>query len=68
MFIIGHCCFQNWCGVFTDQSLKGTILGDSHSPQEFRNNGPLSNNDNFAKDFSCPKGSKMNPEKKCTVW
>ena len=60
--------FQGWCAVKTDEALKTQILTDNHSPQAFRTIGPLSNNDDFAKDFNCPKGSKMNPEKKCTVW
>ena len=60
--------FQNWCAVWTDEMQKARILTDKHSPGAFRIIGPLSNNDDFAKDFNCPKGSQMNPEKKCTVW
>ena len=59
---------QNWCQVSTDQGLKDQILLDFHSPGEFRIKGPLSNNQDFARDLNCPKGSKMNPEKKCRVW
>ena len=60
--------FQGWCAVNTDEALKTQILTNTHSPQAFRTIGPLSNNEDFAKDFNCRKGSKMNPEKKCTVW
>ncbi|XP_011705369.1 PREDICTED: neprilysin-like, partial [Wasmannia auropunctata] len=40
----------------------------SHSPTEFRIRGPLSNMEEFSRDFNCPVGSRMNPMKKCTVW
>lgn len=39
-----------------------------HSPGMFRVLGPLSNMRQFAEDFHCPVGSKMNPAKKCEVW
>ena len=39
-----------------------------HSPGKYRILVPLSNNEDFAKDFNCPAGSGMNPEKKCKVW
>ena len=60
--------FQNWCSKWRDEALKSYILTHPHSPLEFRTIGPLRNNYDFAKDFNCPIGSKMNPEKKCTVW
>jgi len=30
--------------------------------------GPFSNQKEFSKDWNCPLGSAMNPEKKCSVW
>ena len=59
---------QLWCSKYHDSALRELILTDYHSPGEFRVIGPLSNNYDFAKDFNCPVGSRMNPEKKCSVW
>ena len=43
---------------------------DTHTIGKYRILGPLQNNENFAKDFKCKEGSRMNPklEKKCTFW
>ena len=39
-----------------------------HSPGIFRIIGVLSNSEDFAKEYNCPKNSPMNPETKCTIW
>ena len=39
-----------------------------HAPGAFRLIGPLSNSKQFSEDWACPENSKMNPDKKCTVW
>jgi len=57
-----------WCGKYRPESLKLRILTGAHSPAEFRVNGPFSNMKEFSKDWNCPIGSPMNPEKKCAVW
>ena len=59
---------QLWCSKYRDDFLKKVITSGVHAPGEYRINGPLSNNEEFAKDFNCPKTSTMNPEKKCTIW
>jgi len=59
---------QTWCGVERTETLKKSILTDVHSPNEFRVHGTLQNLKEFASDFQCPKGSKMNPIHKCEVW
>lgn len=59
---------QTWCSSFRPEALKKRILTGVHSPTQFRVLGPFSNMKEFAEDFKCSKGSKMNPEKKCEVW
>ncbi|XP_054271423.1 neprilysin-2 isoform X2 [Macrosteles quadrilineatus] len=59
---------NTWCSKYRPETLKLRIITGQHSPGEFRVRGPFSNRPEFAKDFSCPTGSKMNPTKKCQVW
>lgn len=59
---------QVWCAKWRDAALKSQIETGQHSPGKYRILVPLSNNEDFAKDFNCPAGSGMNPEKKCKVW
>lgn len=59
---------QVWCAKYRDAALNKIVLTGAHSPGNFRIIGPLSNFDEFARDFNCKVGSKMNPEKKCKVW
>ena len=57
-----------WCSKYRPESLKLRITTGFHSPGKFRVIGPFSNQEEFARDFRCPAGSKMNPSKKCKVW
>ncbi len=59
---------QVWCTVATEefQRLQGTA--DPHSPGRFRVLGPLSNNPDFSRAFSCAEGTPMNPKGSCEVW
>jgi len=57
-----------WCNVRRPASLKNQVLTDPHSPSQFRVNGPFANMPEFAQDWGCPAGTKMNPKKRCNVW
>lgn len=57
-----------WCSNYRPETLKLRILTGAHSPAEFRVNGPFSNRPEFARDWNCPAGSKLNPAKRCSVW
>ncbi|XP_040574082.1 neprilysin-2 isoform X2 [Lepeophtheirus salmonis] len=57
-----------WCAKFRPKALKLRVLTGVHSPDMFRVRGPFSNMPEFARDFNCPKGSHMNPAKRCEVW
>ena len=66
MFWLGYA--NIWCAKYRPEYLRDLILTNPHTPNEFRIVGSLSNRPEFAKDFNCPVGSPMNPEKKCSVW
>lgn len=59
---------NTWCSKYRPEAMKLRITTGFHSPGKFRVLGPLSNMEEFSKDFNCPLGSKMNPKKKCAVW
>ncbi|XP_039987146.1 endothelin-converting enzyme-like 1 [Xiphias gladius] len=59
---------QNWCMKRRSQSIYLQMLTDKHAPEHYRVIGSVSQFDEFARVFHCPKGSPMNPEEKCSVW
>ncbi|XP_043277786.1 neprilysin-2-like [Venturia canescens] len=44
------------------------VASDCDRNQKPQYNAMVAHNSNFAQDFSCPKGSKMNPPQKCKMW
>ncbi|KAK3104558.1 hypothetical protein FSP39_004964 [Pinctada imbricata] len=59
---------QIWCGNMRDEEALEKIRTSVHSPGSIRVLGPLSNSEDFAEVYQCPKGSRMNPIHKCSVW
>jgi len=59
---------QDWCTNVTPETLRLRVSTDPHSPQQWRVNGPVSDNPDFAKAFSCKAGTPMNPANRCEVW
>ncbi|XP_017048860.1 neprilysin-4 [Drosophila ficusphila] len=59
---------QVWCGAMRPEAIRNKLNTAIHSPGRFRVIGTLSNSYDFAREFSCPLGSPMNPAKKCSVW
>ncbi|KAK9870257.1 hypothetical protein WA026_006345 [Henosepilachna vigintioctopunctata] len=57
-----------WCQNISPELLERLLKSDPHSPNSIRANMAVSNSEDFAEAFKCPKGSKMNPIKKCKIW
>ncbi|XP_075540860.1 M13 family metallopeptidase neprilysin 3 isoform X2 [Dermacentor variabilis] len=66
LFYVGFA--QVWCSTETPEAIHLQILSDPHSPARFRVTGPVSNSDEFTREFKCRKNSAMNTRKKCEVW
>ncbi|CAG5094932.1 Similar to Nep2: Neprilysin-2 (Drosophila melanogaster) [Cotesia congregata] len=63
LFWLSHANF--YCDY---QSKFASTSDKSHSPKDKRIIGSYSNSLDFATDFKCPLGSKMNPVKKCNFF
>ena len=59
---------HTYCSKYRPEYLEDLISTGVHSPGEFRVIGTLSNMKEFAEDFNCPVGSRMNPVKSCAMW
>ncbi|XP_066593232.1 neprilysin-like [Prorops nasuta] len=57
-----------WCENIRPSYVVKQIKTDEHITGRIRVLGGLSNSEEFAKAFSCPVGSKMNPEEKCNIF
>lgn len=54
-----------WCSKIPSPQYKSPR---DHSNNFIRTIGAVSNSVDFSEVFSCPKGSPMNPDKKCSIW
>ncbi|KAL4172688.1 hypothetical protein KRP22_007851 [Phytophthora ramorum] len=59
---------QAFCAKTSDASTTQRLATDPHSPERWRINGVASNSLDFARVFSCPADSPMNPKTKCQLW
>jgi putative endopeptidase len=66
--------FLNWAQVWRqtirDEAQRVRLATDSHSPGQFRANGPISNMPEFFSAFGCAAGSPMvrPPEVRTSIW
>ncbi|XP_054717959.1 endothelin-converting enzyme 1-like [Uloborus diversus] len=56
-----------WCSKISPD-MRIVLSKSSHNYPELRVNGAVSNSEFFASTFHCPKGSPMNPHRKCSIW
>ncbi|XP_013119319.1 membrane metallo-endopeptidase-like 1 [Stomoxys calcitrans] len=66
LFFISYA--QIWCNDIHPALRNLQTSTDTHVPGKFRVIGPLSNFDEFAKEFNCAKGTKMNPDQQCSIY
>lgn len=67
-FFMGHA--QAWRSLYREDRLRSQILSDSHSPSQYRVNGPLVNVEGFYQAFGVDKGDGMwvEPEQRIIIW
>ena len=59
---------QGWCTNQRPEAARLQAQTNPHSTAQWRVNGPVSDNPDFAKAFSCQAGAAMAPQNRCTVW
>jgi putative endopeptidase len=59
---------QVWCTNYRPEAARTQALTNPHSTAQWRVNGPVSDNPDFANAFKCAAGSPMAPANRCTVW
>ena len=59
---------QTWCTNYRPEAARLQAQTNPHSTPQWRVNGPVSDNPEFAKAFSCKAGAPMAPQDRCVVW
>ena len=61
---------QVWRSKFVEETMRNIVATDSHSPEEFRALGALSNMDEFYQTFDVKEGDAMyiEPENRVKIW
>uniref|UniRef100_A0A646QFM4 Neprilysin n=1 Tax=Hemiscolopendra marginata TaxID=943146 RepID=A0A646QFM4_9MYRI len=60
---------QVWCAQLRTEYLLNAVFKDPHSPPKYRVLGTISNSEDFASVFKCPKGTPMNRgNNRCQLW
>jgi predicted metalloendopeptidase len=59
---------QIWCQNQTPEIVRLLAKTDPHSPGQYRVNGTVQNNEDFARAFSCKPGQKMVSANPCRTW
>ncbi|KAH8311536.1 hypothetical protein KR044_006794, partial [Drosophila immigrans] len=66
LFFISYA--QVWCNDVHPGVRKFQVATDDHVPGKLRVIGPLSNFDEFSREFHCAVGTQMNPAHKCELY
>ena len=59
---------QGWCQNVRPEAERVTAATDPHAPGRYRVNGPLSNNPEFQRAFSCGPDRPMVRQTICRIW
>lgn len=58
---------QTYCAIISADAARTQIIS-GQTTNEFNVIGSISNQPDFAFDFNCRRGTKMNPKNKCEIW
>ena len=59
---------QTWCTNYRPENLRLRANTDPHSSAQWRVNGSVSDNPDFARAFSCTAGAPLAKADRCVVW